>query len=298
MAEEKSDGFYGRALRRLGLFITLLVCLVLTLLWRIDNLRAERMRLAILDRAMPVAETLYWPLEKASDLLLDLRSYERLLTQNAELRRELQQMKAWREAAIQLEQENAKLLDLNNVKLQPRFNVISGEVLIDAASPFRQSILVNLGRADRITDGWAAMDGLGLVGRVSGVGERNARILLITDTESHIPILIKPSEQRALMEGDNTGLPLLSFLERADLVQPGDRVFTSGDGGVFPSDLLVGQVVRATDGRLRIRPSADLLRLEFVRIVRHTPSAPIVLPDRLIGPTLPGLFSETFSNGG
>ncbi|MEM9715543.1 MAG: rod shape-determining protein MreC [Pseudomonadota bacterium] len=287
MAKEGSDGFYGRALARLGLGLFLVVCLALTLLWRIDNPRAERIRLAVLDQVMPIAEAAYSPVVNASNLLLDLRSYERLVEQNEELRRELQQMKAWREAAIQLEQENAKLVDLNNVRLKPGLSFTSGEVLIEATSPFRQSILVNLGANDRITDGWAVMDGLGLVGRVTGVGQDTSRVLLITDTESKIPVVIQPSEERALMTGDNSGLPLVEFLERADLVQPGDRIFTSGDGGVFPSDLLVGQVVRATDGRLRVRPSADLLRLEFVRVVRHSPRAPITLPDRLIGPSLP-----------
>lgn len=283
----KDDRLYGKLIRRLGLMAMLLILLAFTLLWRIDNTRAERIRLALFDQAMPVAEFIYAPFVQFNTLLLRLQSYESLLIQNEELRRELQQMKAWREAARQLEQENAKLLDLNNVKIKPGQTFVTGEVLIEAASPFRQSVLINLGARDRIVDGWAAMDGLGLVGRVSGVGQETSRILLITDTESQIPILIKPSEQSGLMVGDNTNLPLVNFLERTDDIQPGDQVFTSGDGGVFPSDLLVGTVVRASDNRLRIRPSADLPRLEFLRIVRHTPSAPITVPDRLVGPILP-----------
>ncbi|MEM0977825.1 MAG: rod shape-determining protein MreC [Pseudomonadota bacterium] len=284
---KSADNYGSRVVRRIGVLFTLLICVMLTLLWRFDNTRAERIRLAVFDQVMPVAELVHAPISRATDLVANLQSYERLLTQNAELRRELQQMKAWREAAIQLEQENAKLLDLNKVKLKPSLSFISGEVLIEAASPFRQSALINLGSDDRIRDGWAAMDGLGLVGRIAGVGTSTARVLLITDTESRIPVLIKPSDERALIVGDNSQLPLVAFLEREDFVRPGDRVFTSGDGGVFPSDLLVGTVVRATDGRLRLRPSADLLRLEFVRVIRHSPSAPITVPERLIGPTFP-----------
>jgi len=287
MAEITSDGLYGRIAKRLGLIFLLLILLASTLLWRIDNTRAERIRLALFDTAMPVARFFYEPVVRVNELMLNLQSYERLLAQNEELRRELQQMKAWQEAARQLEQENAKLLDLNNVKLKPGLTFVTGEVLTEASSPFRQSALVNLGSQDRIIDGWAVMDGLGLVGRISGVGAETSRVLMITDTQSRVPVLIKPTEQRGMMVGDNSGLPLLDFLERAEDLQPGDQVFTSGDGGVFPSDLLVGTVVRATDDRLRIRPSADLLRLEFVRIVRHTPSAPINIPERLIGPVLP-----------
>ncbi|MEO1563182.1 MAG: rod shape-determining protein MreC [Pseudomonadota bacterium] len=289
MAEIARDGFYKRKLKRLSLFLLCVFLIAITLVWRIDNTRGERIRLAIMDQVVPVANFINAPLVRFSNLMLNLQSYERLQAQNEELRRELQQMRAWREAAIQLEQENARLLDLNNVKLDPELTFVTGEVVIDATSPFRQSALVNLGTSDRIQDGWAVMDGLGLIGRISGVGTDHSRILMITDSQSRIPIQIKPSEQKALMLGDNTALPALEFIEREDQIQPGDRVFSSGDGGVFPPDLLVGTVVRATDGRLRIRPAADLLRLEFVRIVRHSPSAPITLPDRLIGPTLPSV---------
>ena len=288
MADHAQDGFYARKLKRIALFFLVVGLLAITLISRIDNTRGERVRLAILDQVMPIASVVYAPVVTISELFLNIQSYDRLLEQNAELRRELQQMRAWREAAIQLEQENARLLDLNNVKIKAELSFVTGEVVVEALSPFRQSALVNLGRSDRLTDGWAVMDGLGLIGRISGVGEDHSRILLITDTQSRIPILIKPSEQRALMLGDNTGLPVVEFLEREDLVQPGDRVYSSGDGGVFPPDLLVGTLVRATDNTLRIKPSADLLRLEFVRVLRHSPSAPITIPERLIGPSLPG----------
>ncbi len=82
-------------------------------------------------------------------------------------------MQAWKEAALQLEQENARLLDLNNVRLDPRLTFVTGVVMADSGSPFRQSVLLNVGARDGIVDGWAAMDGIGLVGRISGVGQRH-----------------------------------------------------------------------------------------------------------------------------
>ena len=117
-------------------------------------------------------------------------------------------------------------------------------------------------------DGWATMDGLGVVGRISGVGERTSRVLLLTDAASRIPITIQPSGQRAILAGDNTVAPHVDFLENPDLVRPGDQVVTSGDGGVFPSGLLVGQLTQGRDRRLRVRLSADYERLEFLRVMR------------------------------
>ncbi|MEM7440201.1 MAG: rod shape-determining protein MreC [Pseudomonadota bacterium] len=282
-----NEVYFRRSLRRVFIAILCICLFAIFLVWRIDNPRAERFRMAVIDRIMPNVEWAMAPVTRASRMLSDFQSYSRIYEQNQELRRELQQMKAWREAAIQLEQENARLLDLNNVKLNPELTYTTGVVLTDAGSPFRQSSLINIGRRDGVKDGWAAMDGLGLVGRVSGVGENTSRVLFLTDSSSRIPVEVAPSGQRAILAGDNSPLPPLEFVDTVDQVRAGDRVFTTGDGGVFPPGLLAGTVFIGGDGRLRVKLSADYRRLEFLRIIRFRPTAPIAEPGRLVGPTLP-----------
>ena len=254
------------------------------LVWQIDSPRVERFRLAVIDRVVPSFDWAMAPVTGMANLISDFQSYQQLAAQNGDLRRELQQMKAWKEAALQLEQENAKLLGLNNVRLDPELTYITGVVLTDSGSPFRQSVLLNVGARDGLVDGWPTMDGIGLVGRISGVGEKTARVILLTDTSSRIPITIQPSGQRAILGGDNTLNPPIEFLENADLVRPGDRVVTSGDGGGFPADLLVGQVALGNDRRLRVRLSADYERLEFLRVLRSRPNDGITDPGSLLAP--------------
>ncbi|MCB2137130.1 MAG: rod shape-determining protein MreC, partial [Rhodobacteraceae bacterium] len=89
-----------------------------------------------------------------------------------------------------------------------------------------------------------------------------------------IPVTIQPSGQRAMLMGDNTAFPPVEFLEAPEQVRPGDRVISSGDGGVFPAGLLVGEVER-TDGRLKVRLSADYQRLNFLRVLRSRPAEEI-----------------------
>ena len=79
-------------------------------------------------------------------------------------------------------------------------------------------------RADGLVDGWAVMDGLGLAGRIAGVGQRTARVVLLTDSASRVPVVIQPSGQRAMLSGDNSAFPLLDFIEDPDDLRPGDRV--------------------------------------------------------------------------
>lgn len=270
MAKDRStsEDFTG-PLKRLLLGITLLCLLAIFLIWRIDSPRVERFRLAVIDRVVPSFDWALVPVTASVNLLRDFQSYQRIYQQNQELRRELQQMKSWKEAALQLEQENARLLDLNSVSIDPRLTHVTGVVVADSGSPFRQTVLVNVGHRDGVLDGWATMDGLGLVGRISGVGENASRVILLTDTTSRIPAIIQPSGQKALVVGDNTRSPPIDFLENRDQVRPGDRVITSGDGGVFPADLVIGQVAEDPGGRLRVRLSADYERLEFLRVLRN-----------------------------
>ncbi|MFY9240919.1 MAG: rod shape-determining protein MreC [Roseovarius sp.] len=277
----QSEDFTG-PLKRLLLGVLLLCLLGIFLLWRIDSPRVERFRAQVVDTVVPNFDWAMAPVTGMVNIMRDFQSYERLYDQNRELRRELQQMTQWKEAALQLEQENARLLDLNNVRLDPRMTFITGVVRADSGSPFRQSVLLNVGARDGIKDGWAAMDGLGLVGRISGVGDNSARVILLTDTSSRIPVTVQPSGQTALVLGDNTAAPPVDFIENAGSVRPGDRVITSGDGGVFPPGLLVGQIALDPGGRMRLRLAADYERLEFLRVLRDLGGETIENPGALI----------------
>ncbi|MCI2399348.1 rod shape-determining protein MreC [Aliiroseovarius subalbicans] len=283
MAKDRGNSEdYVRPIRRILVGSLVLLLVGIFLLWRIDSPRVERFRAALVDKVVPSFDWALVPVTKVAGMVEDFQSYARIYEQNQELRRELQQMKAWKEAALQLEQENAKLLDLNNVRLDARLSFVTGVVLADSGSPFRQSVLLNIGARDGVVDGWAAMDGVGLVGRISGVGKQTSRVILVTDSNSRIPVTIQPSGQNALLAGDNSAAPPVEFLETPDLVRPGDRVITSGDGGVFPAGLLVGHVAQGSDRRLRVRLAADYERLEFLRVLRSHGSEAIREPGAMV----------------
>ncbi|MFP4326521.1 MAG: rod shape-determining protein MreC [Paracoccaceae bacterium] len=285
MARDRNAGDdFSRPLKRLLLGVLLLSLLALFTVWRIDSPRVERFRAHVVDAVMPSFDWAMAPVTATVNLMRDFRSYQRIHEQNRELRRELQQMRAWKEAALQLEQENARLRDLNNVRLDPELTHVTGVVLADSGSPFRQSVLINVGADDGIVEGWPTMDGIGLVGRISGVGARTARVILLTDSSSRIPAVIQPSGQRALVVGDNTAAPLIDFVENAEVIRPGDRIVSSGDGGLIPPGLLIGQVAEDPKGRLRVRLAADYARLEFLRVLRSHRARSVDGPGTLIVP--------------
>ena len=283
MARNTEKDPYHKPLRRLFVAVMVSALAALIVLWRLDTPRAERLRAAIVDRTIPNVAWVMQPLGDLARIVGNVQSYVTVHEQNQQLRRELRTMRAWREAAIQLEQENARLLDLNKVTLNPRLVSITGVVMADSGSPFHHSVILNIGARDTIEDGWATTDGLGLVGRISGLGENTSRVILVTDTSSRIPVVIKPSGRRAIMAGDTTQAPALDFLEGATDIRPGDRVVTSGDGGVFAPDILVGQVAIDQDRRWRVRLAADIGRLEFLKVLRTPGHETIAEPGGLVG---------------
>lgn len=283
MAQNRPQGEdYLAPLRQLLAGLIVLFLIVIFIIWRVDSPRVERFRVMLIDRFLPSSEWIMAPLTRTVNVIQDFQSYQSLYDQNQQLRRELQQMKSWKEAALQLEQENARLLDLNKLQLDAQLTWISGIVRADSGSPFRQSVLLNVGGQDGIQNGWAAMDGLGLVGRIAGVGEKTSRVILLTDPYSQIPAVIQPSRENALVVGDNTSDPLVDFIDNADLVRAGDRIVTSGNGGVLPPGLLIGQLVVDPNGRLRARLSADYERLEYLRVLRDYSVIEITDPQNVL----------------
>jgi rod shape-determining protein MreC len=286
LARQREDAATAmtRTLRRLAVGVCVAGALALFALWRIDSPRVERLRMAVVDALGPGLALTGAPIAELVALAEDWGRFGDLDRQNRELRREIERLRAWRDAAAELERENAQLRALNNVRLAPRTGYATGEIVADGRGPFAHSAVVNIGARDGVEDGAAAVDGEGLVGRVVGVGEQSARILLLTDFSSRLPVKILPSGRRAILAGDATAAPQLLFLATTEGVSIGDRVVTSGDGGVTPPDMPVGLVAALGERMARVSLASDYSRLEFVRVLRWRRERPVDAPGELILP--------------
>ena len=107
----------------------------------------------------------------------------------------------------------------------------------------------------------------GVIGRISQVLESSARVLLLTDINSRVPVLVEGNKTRAIMTGKNTSLSSLIHLPQGNKVSVSDRIITSGQGGAFPSGLPIGIVASTSDEGIDIQLSSDFSQLEYVRIV-------------------------------
>ena len=129
----------------------------------------------------------------------------------------------------------------------------------------------------------------GLVGRVVGVSKDASRVLLLTDVESRMPVLIDRNNARSILTGDGGPSPRLEYLRGQDPVHDGDLILTSGDGGVYPRGLPVGVAARDLRGVWRVRLYADREAIDYVRMLEFQDFGKLVDAEALAAKSPPPL---------
>ncbi len=253
--------------QRLTLPFLVFVSTMLVVFGKTDLLLYEGVRAAVSDRMAPILEAVSQPVATVTGALRAVSDAIDVYRDNANLREENARLLQWQEVARRLASENAELRQVTKLVPQDTVSSISGRVIADSGGAFARNVLVNVGLGDGVERGQAAMTGDGLVGRVAEVGQRTARILLLTDLNSHIPVEFEDTHERAVLEGDNSEEPLLVYLPPKIEAKVGERIVTGGEGGVFPPGLPVGVVSSVSGDVIRVEPLAELARLEVVRIV-------------------------------
>lgn len=241
----------------------------LMLLGKADVLLVERFRTGVADVLSPVLEVLSRPAASVADAVAAMRRLHDLRTENERLRIDNERLERWQHVARRLEAENKALRALANFVPEQTAGFITARVIADAGGAFVRSAMINAGSDQRVRRGLAAVTGDGLIGGVVEVGDRHARVLLITDLNSQIPVAVERTRDPAVLAGDNTRLPRLVYLPQNAQVILGDRVVTSGHGGVFPPGLPIGVVTSIVDGAIKVTPYADWNRLEYVRLLDY-----------------------------
>ena len=250
--------------------------IVLMILGRADTALVERARTAVMDALTPIMSAVARPVSSVRQALQSARDYLSLRQENAALQEEMRRLEEWQNVARQLQAENESLRALLKFAPEPGASFVSARVVADNGGAFVRTVLVAAGRRDGVRKGAAAVTGEGLVGRVAEVGERSARILLLTDINSRIPVVIERTRDQAILGGDNSDNPRLLYLPHGATVAPGDRIVTSAAGGAFPPGLPVGIVQSVDDGVAIVQLFVDWDRMEFLRLIDY--HLPGVLP--------------------
>lgn len=255
-----------QALARLTLPVLVVASFGLMLLGKADALLAERARIVLADGLAPIYAFLSGPLGQAHRAVAEVGELWAIREENARLRTENETLRRWQSIALALDAENQRLKAALHWIPDPEASFVTARVVADAGGVYAKAALLSLGPNHGIRKGQIALDERGFVGRVTEVGARTARVLLITDLNSRIPVMLEGSHAHALLVGANGPRPRLQYWPEGVTPQEGERVVTSAEANAFPANLPVGIVHYSGSGAPEVEPAAMLQRLEVVRI--------------------------------
>ncbi|MDP1630534.1 MAG: rod shape-determining protein MreC [Caulobacter sp.] len=250
-------------------------------------------RQAVDTVAAPVGGVVAAPGRWTGDVLGWLGSYIAVAHENRRLKGVIRDLQMQADLAVKLEDENGRLRAMLGVRTDPPIPMVTARVVADSRGPFANARLANAGSEVDIVIGYPVLSERGLVGRVVGVSRGASRVLLLTDVASRTPVMIDRSNARAILTGDGGPNPKLDYLRGREAVREGDRVLTSGDGGVMPRGLPVGRAVKGLDGRWRVVLDADSGAIDWVRILKFKDYVQLADQAALAATRLPPVITET-----
>lgn len=241
------------------------------------------------DPVGPILLTAMRPLQIAAQaMVVKLRevperyeTFSNLASENERLRKRLVELQVERNRLLEIEATNRRLQELLQFRSHLPSGSITASVIGSSASTWFQSLMLDKGSADGVLNGMGVVSPLGAIGQVVEVASRSSKVLLMTDLNSGVDVVVQRSRARGIISGSLDSGPVMKYVKRSEDVKEGDRLVTSGLDGVFPKGLLVGAVTTVhkksfglfqyVEVNLAVDPSA----IEEVLVV---PAVPVEAP--------------------
>lgn len=255
--------------RLLGALL-IIVALTLLLLSRSNHPFVSRLRAQLLDLTSPAVEVVSAPVTGARAIVRDKRMLVDAYEENKKLHAELDTLREWQSTAVALKAENEALRSLAGYKPVEDVKYITARITGQSPSGYSSSLMINAGSKQGIATLQPVVDAYGLIGRVTDVGERAAKVLLLSDSSSRIPVVTADARVHAILAGSNEGdeLMRMTFLGGdSEKIAVGEQVVTTEEGGLIPGGIAIGTVFRRDAKGLLVKPSRPLAQSEYIRVI-------------------------------
>ena len=254
--------------RSVSLPILVFASVALLVLSRVNHDLVDRLRWQVMEWMTPVLSAILVPIEPVRRAVRSMTEFTTMSAELERLRAENQQLKGWEWRAKDVERKLQSLSSASNTARETKLEFVTARVVSSSTGAFVRSAMINAGERMKVRDGYPVLSGDGLVGRIVETGPNAARVLLLTDVNSRIPVLVGESAVRAIMSGDNSPSPRLVFTANEAAIKPGDDVRSSGTGGVFPMGLRIGKVAPGGPP-FRVATHADTDAVDYLGVLLY-----------------------------
>ena len=249
--------------------VGIVACILFVIMDRGGVNYVKEIRINLTDAVLPITETIFHPIKSISNFVDDFKNLNQarevvkvLETQVRELQEELIVTQG-------LMIQNRRLREQTNFVAFPDTKIITGRVVTHSGGPFLKSMLINIGEDNGARLGQAVVSEYGLVGVIVEVASRFARVLQITDINSQIPVVTENTRDPAIIKGDNSRFLKLKFMPNDSLLAVGDRIVTSGHGGLLPPDIPIGHIAEIDGTSVLVSSLVDWDRLDYIRVLDY-----------------------------
>lgn len=255
--------------KKCAVVLLFLVAFAMMLFNKTDSILIDKTSSMATDVFSPVVDLLVVPAKIVSNALNYAYDFKNIRHENKKLREENRELIIKSSRASSLEAENRLLSGLLNYIPPKDATFATAKIVAEEGGVFSHALIAYTAENDKVQKGQVVLGDTGVIGRVERVGHIYSKIILITDINSKIPVMIEKSRVRGILSGDNTSFPKLIFMPLDAEPAIGDKIVTSGVAGVFPAGLPVGKIVAIEKNNIKVKPFANLDRVEFVRIVDY-----------------------------
>jgi rod shape-determining protein MreC len=272
---ETSRGDVGIAIRsaflvkgtkqRFSLFALIIVSIVLIFVETIETKPLNSFRAIVKDTIYRGSLVVSLPSKSFGSSTNYIKEHINLYSNYNQLKKEYTELKNSASKSDFLELENSQLRKLIDEEVSSPSNYVSARVMIEKQSPYLNSFIINTGKNKKIKNGLAVLEAKNFIGRIVDVNYFSSRVLLVSDLNSKIPVVIEPSGYHAILSGHGANPPTLEYLPKNYKINNGDKVYTSGKARIFSPGIPVGEV-KIEKGIIKVILFSDLNQITFVNI--------------------------------
>lgn len=256
-------------IRKVLIAVMFVSALILMILSKADSVVINKTSNTVSAFFSPVINAMQLPAEMIYAGYKKIRDISRVYHENKALKKENLELLMLKNQVRTLRMENKLLGRMLNYAPPPEAQYITAKIVAEEGDGFSHSLIAYIGDAENVHNGQVVLGAESVVGRVESVSGKYVRVLLFTDINSKIPVIVERNRERGILSGNNTNVPTLMFTSLDADIRLGDMLVTSGVAGVFPSGLPVGIVSRIDKDVIEVATLTDIERLEYIKIVDY-----------------------------
>jgi len=252
--------------QRFSLIFLIILSLIFLVLGRINFKPIDDVKIVIREIVYRSSFVVSIPENYLKKTYQTIQSHFVIYNDYFEIKAEIKKLKAQRNVDQFIVEENKRLKKIIDDYVAESDEVVA-KIIIDKNSPFLRSLIVNKGSKNKIKLGMAVLDNNNLIGKVIEVNYLTSRILLLSDLNSKIPVIVEPGNFQSILSGTGKNDGILQYLKEDYLIEENSIIYTSGAGGLFKTGIPIGKIeINELNKKKKVDFFSNFSQLQFVKI--------------------------------